>query len=146
MSVFTDTWKQKDTLMPDTRLNLDLEIQTMRKLSAVMVLCLVCVAALLAQNQKRIFLSEKSNVTTAEIAEGFSKYCPNVVLTQNEAKADYVLEAAEKVSADEGTTSRNWHFTLMNHDGDVLMTTHPEMHFGNRFKHHFQAVCKFVNK
>lgn len=68
------------------------------------------------------------------------------MLTQNDTKADYILEAAETVGADEGTTCRHWHFTLMNKDGDVLMTTHPETHFGNRFKHHFEAVCKFINK
>jgi hypothetical protein len=98
------------------------------------------------QNTKRIFLSPKSNITTSEIAEGFANYCPNVVLTQNDKKADYVLEAAETVSADEGTASRRWHFTLMNLDGDVLMTTHPETHFTHRFKHHFEQVCKFINK
>jgi hypothetical protein len=111
------------------------------------VLIFSCGTALFAQqNTKRIFLSPKSNITTAQVAEGFSKYCPNVVLTQNDAKADYILEAAETVSADEGTTYSHWHFTLMNKDGDVLMTTHPELHFGKKFKHHFEAVCKFVNK
>jgi hypothetical protein len=56
------------------------------------------------------------------------------------------LEAAETVSASEGTTSRHWHFTLMNPGGDVLMTTHPETHFTHRYKHHFEAVCKYINK
>lgn len=96
--------------------------------------------------QKRIFLTPKSNITTAEIAEGFSKYCPNVVLTQNQDKADYLLEAAETVSASEGTTSQHWHFTLMNREGDVLLATHPETHLSHRYKHHFEAVCKFVDK
>jgi hypothetical protein len=94
----------------------------------------------------RIFLTPKSNITTAEMAEGFSKYCPNVVLTQNQDKADYLLEAAETVSVDEGTTYKRWHFTLMNADGDVLMATHPEIHFGHKTKHHFEDVCKFINK
>jgi hypothetical protein len=98
------------------------------------------------QTTKRIFLSPKSNITTAQVAEGFAKYCPNVVLTQNDAKADYILEAAETVSSDEGTSSSHWHFTLMNKDGDILLTTHPEIHFTKRFKHHFEAVCKFINK
>jgi len=99
------------------------------------------------QTQKRLFLSRKSNISTAQVAEGFSKYCPNVVLTQNEEKADYLLEAAETTTADEGTTHNTWHFTLMNKDGDVLMTTHPEMHMlSNRFKHHFESVCKYLNK
>jgi hypothetical protein len=99
-----------------------------------------------AQDTKRIYLSSKSNITTAQVAEGFAKYCPNVVLTQNDTKADFILEAAETVRADEGTTYSRWHFTLMNKDGDVLMTTHPELHWGKQFKHHFEAVCKFVNK
>jgi hypothetical protein len=67
---------------------------------------------------------------------------PNVVRTQNEAKADYVLEAAETVSASEGTTQRHWHFTLMNPDGDVVLATHPETHFRHKFKHHFEAALQ----
>jgi hypothetical protein len=67
-------------------------------------------------------------------------------IPEHEKKADYVLEAAETVSASEGTTYRHWHFTLMNSDGDVLMTTHPEIHFGNKMKHHFEEVCKFINR
>jgi hypothetical protein len=119
----------------------------MRTLSVMFIVCLMTTTISSAQEHtKRVFLSPKSNVTTSEVAEGFAKYCPNVVLTQNETKADYVLEAAETVSADEGTTYHRWHFTLMNLDGDILMTTHPEMHFGNKNKHHFEAVCKFVNK
>jgi hypothetical protein len=119
----------------------------MRTLSALVVLCLLTAAVLFAQqNTKRIYLSPKSNITTSEVAEGFTKYCPNIVLTQNEAKADYLLEAAETMGADDGRTYRHWHFTLMNAEGDVLMTTHPELHFGKMFKHHFEQVCKFINK
>jgi hypothetical protein len=94
----------------------------------------------------RIYLSPKSNITTAQVSEGFAKNCPNVVVTQNEEKADYILEAAETQSADEGTTYNHWHFTLMNRDGDVLMSTHPETHFTHRMRHHFQSVCKYINK
>jgi hypothetical protein len=47
-----------------------------------------------------------------------------------------------------GTTYRHWHFTLMNLDGDVLVTTHPKdsgygvggFRFTNKFKHHFEEV------
>jgi hypothetical protein len=112
----------------------------------LVVLVFICGTALLGQEKtKRVFLSPKSTITTSEVAEGFQKSCPNVVLTQNEAKADYVLEAAETTSAYEGSTSRHWHFTLFNPDGDVLLTTHPEMHFAHKFKHHFEAVCQFIN-
>jgi hypothetical protein len=118
-----------------------------RTFSTLTVLFLLSATLVLAQEgTKRILLSPKSNITTSEIAEGFAKYCPNVVLTENEKKADYVLEAAETEKASEGTTYSQWHFTLMNSDGDVLMTTHPEIHFGHKTKHHFEEVCKFINK
>jgi hypothetical protein len=113
---------------------------------SVGITLLLGTALLARQNTKRIYLSSKSNITTAEVSEGFAKYCPNIVLNQNEAKADYVLEAAETVSAHEGTTRARWHFTLMNAEGDILMTTHPEAHWGKDVKHHFEAVCKFINK
>jgi hypothetical protein len=91
------------------------------------------------------------NLVTASVSEGFAKYCPNVVVTENEAKADYVLEAVNKTTYSDGDSFSHWHFTLMNKDGDVLMTTHPESHLkdslkGERFKHHFIAVCKYINK
>ena len=112
-------------------------------------LSLLSVTVLLGQaNPKRIFLSLKSNITTAEIVEGFAKSCPNVAITQDAAKADYVLEA---------TTSRHWRLTpthergtwdfvlLTNAGGDVLTATGPEVH-RDKYKHHFEAVCKLVNK
>jgi hypothetical protein len=37
-------------------------------------------------------------------------------------------------------------FTLMNVEGYVLMTAHPEHHFAKQFTHHFVRVCKFTNK
>jgi len=134
-------------LVDRARIIVSTKEQKMKSIAAVAMLFLLWpVTGFGQQNAKRIFLSPKSNITTAQVSEGFSKYCPNVVLTQNDAKADYILEAAESVSADEGTTYNHWHFTLMDKDGDVLMTTHPEIHFGKRFKHHFEAVCKFINK
>ncbi|MGA8869504.1 MAG: hypothetical protein WB460_00070 [Candidatus Acidiferrales bacterium] len=117
----------------------------LRTVTGLAAICLLGGLLSAQQSTKRIFLSPKSNISTAEIADGFAKSCPNVVLTENESKADYVLEAAETVSADEGTTSRHWHLTLMNRDGDVLMTTHPEKHFTHRYKHHFESVCAFIN-
>src|ERR1700719_2956613 len=89
-------------------------------LTAFLLAVVLSAAPLPQDNTKRIFLSPKSSISTSEIAEGFAKNCPNVVLTQNESKADYVLEAAETTSASDGTTSRHWHFALMNSDGDVL--------------------------
>lgn len=94
---------------------------------------------------KRVILSPKSNLDTASVSEGFAKYCPNVVVTENDAKADYVLEASSKTTYLDGDSYSHWHFTLLNKNGDVLMTTHPEPHFTHRFKHHFESVCKYIN-
>jgi hypothetical protein len=127
----------------------------MRRLALLaLAVFLVCVANT-AQSQtpatKRVMLSPKSNLDTASVSEGFAKYCPNVVVTENEAKADYVLKAVNKTTYSDGDSASHWHFTLMNKDGDVLMTTHPEQHFkdnvkGQRFKHHFVSVCQYINK
>lgn len=88
---------------------------------------------------KYVILSPKSNLDTASVSEGFAEYCPNVVVTENESKADYVLEASSKTTYLDGDSYSHWHFTLLNKDGDVLMTTHPEHHFTHRFTHHFES-------
>jgi hypothetical protein len=93
---------------------------------------------------KHIMLSPKSNLDTASVSEGFAKYCPNVLVTENEGKADYILEAVEKTTYEDGDSSKKWHFTLLSKDGDILMTTHPKMSLP-KYKHHFQDVCKFIN-
>jgi len=56
-----------------------------------------------------------------------------------------VLEASSKTTYLDGDSYSHWHFTLLNKDGDVLMTTHPEPHFTRKFKHHFESVCKYIN-
>ena len=119
----------------------------MKNVIAVLVIFTASISVLIGQTSttKRVILSPKSNLDTASVSEGFAKYCPNVVVTENEAKADYVLEASSKTTYSEGDSYSHWHFTLLNKDGDVLMTTHPEAHFAHRFKHHFESVCKYIN-
>jgi hypothetical protein len=86
-------------------------------------------------------------ITTAEIAEGFAKYCPNVAITQDAGKADYVLEVEETVSADKGTTDRLWRIRPTHERGtwDIVLLTPPQVQ-GHKYKHGFEAVCKLVNK
>ncbi|MFZ0320355.1 MAG: hypothetical protein WAL56_14625 [Candidatus Sulfotelmatobacter sp.] len=98
-----------------------------------------------ASATKHVILSPKSNLDTASVSEGFAKYCLNVAVTENEARADYVLEASSRTDYSDGDSYSRWHFTLLNKDGDVLMTTHPEAHFRHRFKHHFESVCKYFD-
>jgi hypothetical protein len=121
----------------------------MMKMKSIVLILVVGAASVLVLGQtlatKHVILSPKSNLDTASVAEGFAKYCPNVMVTENEAKADYVLEASSKTTYSDGDSYSHWHFTLLNKDGDVLMTTHPERHFTHRFKHHFESVCKYIN-
>jgi hypothetical protein len=112
-----------------------------------MVLCVIATMPVFAQAPptRHIILSPKSNLDTATVSEGFAKYCPNVLVTENESKADFVLEASSKTTYLEGDSYSHWHFTLLSKDGDVLMTTHPERHFTHKFKHHFESVCQYIN-
>jgi hypothetical protein len=118
-------------------------------MNKILVVLILIVASVLVLGQtsatKRVILSPRSNLDTASVSEGFAKYCPNVVVTENEARADYVLEASSKTTFSDGDSYSRWHFTLLNKEGDVLMTTHPEAHFAHRFKHHFESVCKYIN-
>lgn len=118
----------------------------MRTIWSLLAFGLLCVALpIVAQAPiKHIVLSPKSNLDTASVAEGFAKYCPNVLVTENATKADYVLEAVEKTTYEDGDSAKHWYFTLLSKDGDVLMTTHPKFSFP-KYKHHFQDVCKFIN-
>lgn len=120
----------------------------MKNVRVILVIIAVSMPVLVlgqALATKRVILSPKSNLDTASVSEGFAKYCPNVVVTENASKADYLLEASSKTTYSDGDSSSHWHFTLLNKDGDVLMTTHPEAHFTRRFKHHFESVCKYIN-
>ena len=114
---------------------------------AVLIAASIPAIVLFAQTStvKYVILSPKSNLDTATVSEGFAKSCPNVVVTENESKANYVLEASSKTTYSDGDSYSHWHFTLLNKDGDVLMTTHPEAHFTHKFKHHFESVCKYIN-
>lgn len=90
---------------------------------------------LLAQTSvtKYVVLASKSNIDAAIVSEGFSKYCPNVVVTADASKADYVLEVLKLQGL--------WHFALLNKDGDLLMATH----FTRSLNGHFKSACKYIN-
>jgi len=117
----------------------------MRRVFAVLILLAAASTYGQAPPTKRVILSPKSNLDTATVSEGFAKHCPNVIVTESESKADYVLEASSKTTYSDGDSYSHWHFALLNKDGDVLMTTHPEKHFRHRFDHHFESVCKYIN-
>ena len=96
------------------------------------------------QPTKHVILSLKSNLDTASVAEGFSKYCPNVVVDGERGEG-------RLYSGSGGEDSRSgWRFVqkvvfhALKKDGDVLMTTRPKSSIP-KYKHHFQDVCKYIN-
>lgn len=113
------------------------------RMFAIALALVFTLSAAAQQAAKHVFLSPKSNITTSQVSEGFSKHCANVVITTDETKADYVLEAANAEKFSNGTSSPRWHFTLFNASGDVVLTTHPGLL--NAPAKHFEAVCKFIN-
>jgi hypothetical protein len=119
------------------------EENIMRLITATLTLALLAGIAF-AQDSKRVILSPKSTINTSSIAEGFAKYCPNILVTEDAAKADYVLEAAETKTFSDGDSHEHWHFTLLGKDGDVIFTTHPKFSL-HGLGHHFQDTCDFIN-
>jgi predicted solute-binding protein len=83
---------------------------------------------------KYVVLAPKSTTDTATVSEGFAKNCPNVAVTENASKADYVLEA---LKSQQGL----WHIALLSKDGDLLMATH----FTHSLSDHYKPACKYIN-
>jgi|tagenome__1003787_1003787.scaffolds.fasta_scaffold18590509_1 hypothetical protein len=106
--------------------------------AAVIFVSVVTVAQTSAT--KYVVLSPKSNIDMAIISQGFAKSCPNVVITENAPKADYILEA-KRTTDSQGDSHILWHFALLNKDGNLLMATH----FTQNFEPHFGSVCKYIN-
>jgi hypothetical protein len=143
--------KEVTTRMPEPRVTTAITSRSKMHVTARLILTFLVAATIPAlvigqtPVTTRLIMSSKSNLDTASVSEGFAKYCPNVVITENESKADYVLEAVSKTTYSDGDSSSQWHFTLLSKDGNILMTTHPEMHFTHKYKHHFELVCKYIN-
>ena len=88
--------------------------------------CVVLLSAIpvLAQDTpKRIALTDKSDVPTADILKGLQKECPNVSITNDVTKSDYTLEAMKKTNFDKGTEYDRFDLTLFDRDGNAVYST-----------------------
>ena len=58
----------------------------MKNIIEVLVMLIASISVLIGQTRRpRVaILSTKVNLDTASVSEGFAKYCPNVVVTENE--------------------------------------------------------------
>jgi len=105
--------------------------------------CLVLLAAIpvLAQDaSKRIAMTDKSDIPTADILKGLQKKCPNVSITNDVTKSDYTLEAIKKTDFNKGTESDSFDLTLFDRDGKAVYSTSTRL-IGNAMK----DVCHAIN-
>jgi len=79
-------------------------------------------------------------IPTADIAQEFSKRCPNVSITRSAEASDYSLEA---VGGDRTNPhgQRLFKFTLFDHDGNVAFTTETR-----QLHNAVKDVCAYINK
>ena len=106
-------------------------------LAAILTISFAGVAS--AQSPKKVTLAATSNVPTATISEGFQKNCPNVTVTLDATKADYLMEATARTSG--GVNRVLPSFTLFSKDGDAVFSTTTR-----QWRHAFKNVCGFLNK
>jgi hypothetical protein len=85
----------------------------------------------------RISLTPRSNVSTSEVAKGFDKHCPNVIITDDPSRADFTLEAWY---TGDGPGRKPYKFTAFK-NGDRVFSTETRGVAGA-----VKDVCGFVAK
>jgi hypothetical protein len=97
------------------------------------------------EHKTRIFLTgtdqtlaNSSNVSAAEIGKALDKHCPGVVLTIEQQRADYLLEAKDTGA---GSMRKPYKFTLFDHTSDRVFSTET-----SRLDSAVKDVCIFVQK
>jgi len=80
----------------------------------------------------RLFLSPASTISSADLMKHIVEKCPNVAMTLDSKKSDFMLEA--------GGWSGNYKFTVYQHGGVAVYSTTTRM-LSNAVK----DVCKYVN-
>jgi hypothetical protein len=97
-------------------------------------------------NPIKIALSQSSTVPAAFFVENFPKVgCPNVLITIDVTKADYVLEAQNTHFRKTGRGDKNKfdksQYTLFGKDGTAVSSTQTSMD-----KNSVKDVCKYLTK
>jgi hypothetical protein len=110
------------------------------KAHAAFLLTLLSVSISVWAQEKpvKIALTNASIVPSADIVKDFGKRCPDVTVTLDPAKADFMLEAGgDRVS--QGI--RRYKFTLFDREGNARFNTTTTL-LGNAVK----DVCSFLKK
>src|SRR6267154_326817 len=91
--------------------------------SSVCLILLSSIPALAQDVPKRIAMTDKSDVSTADILKGLQKNCSNISITSDVTKSDYTLEAIKKTKFAGGNESDHFDLTLFDHDGNAIYST-----------------------
>ena len=86
----------------------------------------------------RISITASSNVSTSEIGKTLDTRCPDVTITVDPQKADYLLQA---IYTGAGPARNPYKFTLFNRAGDRVFSTETA-----RLSSATKDVCNFIRK
>ena len=110
-----------------------------KTLSTATLVLFILAGTCKAQDKKiRISVRGKSNVSNAEIGKALDSHCPNVSITVDPEKADYLLEA---VYTGAGPARKPYKFSVFNRDGDFVFSTQTA-----RVDNSVKDVCAFIEK
>ncbi len=118
----------------------------MKRLSTLAIAFLILTGTSPPQNTRiRIFLTgtdqtlgNSSNVSAAEIGKSLDKHCPEVVLTIEHGKAEYLLQARDTGA---GAARKPYKFTLFGQSGDRVFSTET-----SRLDSAVMDICVYVQK
>jgi hypothetical protein len=109
-----------------------------RRFFPAVLLLFACAVTCGAQDHTfRISLTGRSNVSTAEVGKSIDSHCPDMTITADPGKADYLLEA---IDTDTEVAVR-YQFTLFNHNADRVFSTETRV-LDNAVK----DVCTFIQR
>ena len=85
---------------------------------------LVAIPACAQEAPKSIALTERSNIPTEEMLKSLRKGCPDVTITQDLAKSDYIVDAVKKPDSNGGVEYR---LVLSDHNHKILGSSEPSL-------------------
>jgi hypothetical protein len=115
------------------------EALLMNRFVFITIALFVSASGAFAQVPKHIALTPKSTVPIAVLADGMDKTCVGVVLTLDQSKADYLLEATTTEKFNDGNSIIRAQFTLFATNGDVLFHTTTR-----KYKNAMKDVCNAI--
>lgn len=114
----------------------------LRPFAWLILLSVIPVAA--QDTPKAVALTDKSDVPAKDISKSLGKECPNVSVTNDVTKSDYMLEATTGEVPQGGKTEEAFNLTLFDRDGKTVRSSTSIDSLGNAVKDICHAVSRAV--